>query len=126
MKKVKQAPDQAKGAVKTVAARPAVAEKQFRWWPWAALAAAVLIALEAYGPALHGDFVLDDLYLPYGNPKVDQYTLKIWLAGSRPVLLFSYWLNYLMSGVEPYSYHVTNVVLHTLVASVIAIVTAKL
>ncbi|HXP87449.1 MAG TPA: tetratricopeptide repeat protein [Bryobacteraceae bacterium] len=117
MKKSKRVP---------VAEKPATKENPVRWWPWAAAAAALLVVFEAYGPSLNGDFVLDDLYLPFNYPHADQLTLWNWLTGARPVLMFSYWLNYKSSGTETFSYHATNVVLHFLVAVVIALVTAKL
>lgn len=122
MKKPRRAPDQAKAGVGDVAA-PA---KKRPWWPWAAAAAALMVALQVYGPALSGDFVLDDLYLPFGLPNADQLTFSEWIARSRPVLMFSYWLNYRMSGAGTYSYHLTNVLLHTMVATVIALIAAKL
>jgi len=122
MKKSRRAPEQAKASAEAVKIPP----RKLAWWPWAAFGAALLVALEAYGPALRGDFVLDDLYLPFGLPNADQLTLWDWISRTRPVLMFSYWLNYRMSGTETYSYHGTNVLLHTLVAIVIALVTARL
>jgi tetratricopeptide (TPR) repeat protein len=122
MKKSRRVPDQAKANAEAVKIPP----KRLVWWPWAAVGAALVVALEAYGPSLRGDFVLDDLYLPFGLPNADQLTLWDWISRTRPVLMFSYWLNYRMSGTETYSYHATNVLLHTLVAAVIALVTAKM
>ncbi len=48
---------------------PATGTKRFVWWPWAAALAGLFLAFAIYGPALNGPFVLDDLYLPFGNPK---------------------------------------------------------
>jgi protein O-mannosyl-transferase len=122
MKKPKRAPIAEKPAAERLAVQPT----PVRWWPWAIAAAALLVVFEAYGPSLNGDFVLDDLYLPFNYPHPDQITLWYWLNGARPVLMFSYWLNFKMSGLDTFSYHATNVILHFLVSVVIALVTAKL
>ena len=96
------------------------------WWPWAAALAGLFLTLEVYGPALNGAFVLDDRYLPFMDPNAAQTTLWNWIAGLRPLLYFTYWLNFHFSGVEPPAYHVTNVILHFLGSLVIALVTARL
>jgi tetratricopeptide (TPR) repeat protein len=96
------------------------------WWPWAAALAGLFVALEVYGPALGGEFVLDDRYLPFMDPNAAQYTLWNWISGLRPLLHFTYWLNFQSSGIEPYSYHLTNVILHFLGSVVIALVAARL
>lgn len=72
---------------------------------------ALLLCFEVYGPALNGEFLFDDEYLPFLAPEVQQAPLTSWL-GNRPVLMFSYWLNYQQSGVEPEPYHVVSIVLH--------------
>lgn len=96
----------------TAPARPAV-------WMWgAALFASLVLAFVVYGPALSGPFVLDDLYLPFFKPNFPN-VLWAWIRGLRPVLMFSYWLNFQFSGQQPYSYHVLNVLLHFLDSVVI-------
>src|SRR3954454_21804912 len=74
---------------------------------------AAFIAFEVYGPALNGEFLFDDSYLPFLMPEVQNAPLRSWL-GVRPFLMFSYWLNYQNFGLEPYPYHAVNVVLHVL------------
>ncbi len=96
------------------------------WWPWAAALAGLLMVFEVYGPALRGAFVLDDRYLPFLDPNAAQMTFLTWVTGLRPLLYFSYWLNYQSGGIEPYGYHVTNVLLHFLGSVVIALVAARL
>ncbi|MBZ5635712.1 MAG: tetratricopeptide repeat protein [Acidobacteriia bacterium] len=96
------------------------------WWPWAAALAGLFVVLEVYGPALSGAFVLDDRYLPFMDPNAAQTALRGWITGLRPLLYFSYWLNFQSSGVEPYAYHVTNVFLHFLGSLAIALVAARL
>lgn len=82
------------------------------WHFLLAAAAALLLALEVYGPALSGPFVFDDQYLPFAFPDFDQRPLLDVLRGLRPVLMLSFWLNYRLSGMQPYSYHLFNVLLH--------------
>lgn len=75
--------------------------------------AAFLLAFEIYSPALGGPFVLDDLYLPFNYADAATMPFRLWLAGQRPVLMLSYWLNYQVSGVASTdSYHTVNVLLH--------------
>jgi tetratricopeptide (TPR) repeat protein len=96
------------------------------WWPWAAALAGLLIVLEVYGPALSGAFVLDDRYLAFMDPNAAQMSLRTWITGLRPLLFFSYWLNFESSGIEPEAYHLTNVLLHFVGSFVIALVAARL
>jgi tetratricopeptide (TPR) repeat protein len=107
-----------------VAAAPA-RSAFWTWWPWAAGFAALLAALEIYGPALHGPFVLDDRTLPYMNPSVEGAPLSAWL-GVRPLLMLSFWLNYQNGGLEPFGYHLVNVFLHFLTSVVVSMIAARL
>jgi len=53
-------------------------------WPLPALAfAGLLVGLVLYGPALSGEFVLDDLTLPLAAADAPQ-PFAGWQAGSRP------------------------------------------
>jgi len=112
------------------AEKPAAAARapkaQQAWWPFAAALAALFIVIEVYGPSLSGAFVLDDRYLLFMDPNAAQLTLRTWVTGLRPLLYFSYWLNFQANGIEPYGYHVTNVLLHFLGSLVIALVAARL
>jgi tetratricopeptide (TPR) repeat protein len=72
-----------------------------------------MLALYAYAPALRGEFLFDDSYLPFLVPGMAEAPLRAWL-GVRPFLMISYWLNYQSSGLDPYPYHMVNVVLHAL------------
>jgi len=121
MKKPKRPHRADKAAVASEPRRPKRA-----WWPWVAAVTALFLAIEAYGPALNGAFVLDDRYLPFMDPSAAQTTLWNWISGLRPLLYFSYWLNYQSSGTEPYTYHLTNVFLHLLGSLAIALVAARL
>ena len=100
--------------------------RQRLWWPYPLAAlVAVLAVFQVYGPALNGPFLLDDTYLPYGRPDLIYQPLRAWVAGLRPLLAFSFWLNFEQSGQEPYSYHVANVVLHLLNGFMIFMVLRK-
>ncbi|HEX8985645.1 MAG TPA: hypothetical protein VF767_09445, partial [Bryobacteraceae bacterium] len=82
-------------------------------WHYAlALGAALVVALLAYEPALGGGFVFDDLYLPFTYQEFVNASFWSWIAGVRPLLMFSFWVNHKLSGMEPYSYHLINVLLH--------------
>ena len=92
--------------------QPVAAQSQSQIWPLLlAAAGAILLALQIYGPALDGPFVLDDAYLPFGRPDAEKLPLEVWLIG-RPLLGLSYYVNFLMSGRHPAPYHITNVLLH--------------
>jgi tetratricopeptide (TPR) repeat protein len=112
--------------VETQAAEAAAAPRKILWWPWAAAAAALFVVFEIYSPALPGPFVLDDRYLPFANPRIEGAPLMAWIAGLRPVLMFSYWINYSVSGTDPYMYHATNVFLHFLNAVLVALIAMRL
>src|SRR5512141_903606 len=96
------------------------------WWPWAAALAGLFLALEVYGPSLNGAFVLDDRYLQFMDPDIARAPFQSWVLGLRPLLSFSYWLNFQSSGTESYAYHLTNVLLHFLGSMVVGLVAAKL
>jgi len=44
----------------------------------------------------------------------------------RPMLMFSFWVNYAAAGVDPYVYHATNVLLHFFSAVLVAFIAARL
>jgi predicted negative regulator of RcsB-dependent stress response len=112
--------------VEKAAAAAEAPEPKRAWWPWAAALSGLFVVLAVYDPALKGAFVLDDRYLPFLDPNAPQFTLWNWIQGMRPLLNFSYWLNYQLSGTEPDAYHLTNVFLHFLGSLVIAMVAARL
>ncbi len=84
-----------------------------RFWYYAAgIVAALFVAFEVYGPAIYGPFLFDDRYLPFFVPGFAGAPLKAWIAGVRPLLMFTFWLNFQIGQTEPYWYHVFNVVFH--------------
>lgn len=98
------------------AAKTAVALEPARkpWWPYIlGCLVALALAFEVYGPSLYGPFLFDDRYLPFSIPNFPVDSLRAWLAGVRPVLMFSYWVNCELSGIEnTFSFHALNVIFH--------------
>jgi tetratricopeptide (TPR) repeat protein len=80
--------------------------------------AAILLALGLYGPALHGQFVFDDLFLAYTQPHAASFPMHYW-TGLRPLLGLSYWANFQAAGLDPFTYHVVNVLLHACTSVVV-------
>ena len=89
----------------------ATADRGFGWV--AVLAIVATIAL-AYGGALHGPFLFDDLASIAENPHVHHlWPLGDVLSGSaRPLLALSFALNYAAGGLDVVGYHVVNVAIH--------------
>lgn len=107
--------------------RAAGAQLSLRPWHYAAAAlAALVILLEVYGPALRGSFVFDDLYLPFTWQEFGNAGVRRWLAGVRPLLMLSFWVNYRLSNLEPYSYHLFNVFFHFLTGVLVFAVVRRL
>ncbi len=101
---------------KRPAAAVATSESQSNpllWIYGASLAVALIAAFEVYWPALHGPFLLDDMHLPYMLPYAANMRLMGWLRQMRPLLMFSFWLNFQQSGAESsFGYHLVNFFLH--------------
>src|SRR6202142_3739515 len=106
MKKAKAKTDQRRPAA--VSAGPVLQA----WHYCAALGAAFLAVSIVYWPAVDGPFVFDDLYLPFTAPEMANAPLTHWVAGLRPLLMFSFWVNHAISGVQSFSYHFLNLLLH--------------
>jgi Tfp pilus assembly protein PilF len=94
---------------------------QPRRWPYVVgLLIALFAVLEVYWPAMNGQFLLDDTYLPYMLPNYAAAPLIGWIKGLRPLLMFSYWLNFQYAdpsragAQDTFGYHFVNVVLHFL------------
>src|ERR1035438_5643102 len=81
----------------------AIPKRKFVWWPWAAAVASLLLAFEIYGPALNGTYVLDDLSFPFADPKLQGISFLQWIAGTRPLLMVSFWLNHASTGDDPFA-----------------------
>ncbi len=107
------------------AAAPEAAVHRRDWRPYLAAGAALLAAFWAYAPALHGPFLFDDTALPFSLSTASA-PLLAWISGVRPLLMASYWLNTRLSGDDPFSYHVFNVVIHVAAAVLIFLIVRRL
>ena len=74
-------------------------------------AGALVLAVWAYWPALFGEFVFDDLHLPFMQTGAAAIPLVQWL-GLRPLMMFTYWANLHTSGPVPLAFHVVNLFFH--------------
>jgi tetratricopeptide (TPR) repeat protein len=106
---------------------PAVAEASpAPRWPYAVgIALAVAAVFEVYGPSLNGPFLFDDQYLPFGMANFPLDSLRAWMAGVRPLLMFSYWINYQLSELRTFSYHAFNVLFHAANAALLFFIVRK-
>jgi hypothetical protein len=81
------------------------------------LGIALVAAWLAFLPSLSGPFIFDDFGLPFGKPNPGMQPASYWIGGVRPVLMASYWLNFLLWEQSPLPYHVVNLLLHALTAA---------
>jgi protein O-mannosyl-transferase len=70
-----------------------------------------LVALQLYSPAIDGRFLFDDISLPF-HKDIAHEPLRAWMSTVRPLLMFTYWVNYSLSGMASDAYHLTNVAIH--------------
>jgi tetratricopeptide (TPR) repeat protein len=90
------------------------------------LALAFCVSLFIYAPALFGPFVFDDRVQIYALPEFAEKSLRHWVAGLRPLLFFTYWLNHKLLGDQPFGYHLVNIVIHVLNSGLVFFVSYKL
>ncbi len=115
----------AAGAPAPAPAATAAAWPEWRYYALGA-AAAVLALFWAYGPSMRGAFLFDDNVLPFSLPNASA-SLGDWVRDRRPVLMFTYWVNSQISGVESsYSYHILNVILHAVASGLIFFIVRRL
>ena len=99
------------------------------WWKkvsesrWPAAATLVVITVAAYWPALHAGFIWnDDDYVTKNQALHDLAGLRdIWfkigpIPPYYPLVQTTFWLEYLVWGLNPFGYHLTNVLVHALAA----------
>lgn len=89
--------------------------------------------LAAYIPAMHGGFIWDDDYYVYGNPLVrsSDGLWNIWTGKDMPSQYVPMVYTVLRSehslwGLQPFGYHLTNILLHSLNALLIWILLYRL
>lgn len=70
-------------------------------------------AVFLYWKALEAPFLFDDIYLIFKySPVLDRHYLGDILSYNRPLVLASYAANYVLGGINPYGYHLFQVLLH--------------
>lgn len=123
----KTAPKTSATSRKPARGRKAESAPRSNLWLYAigALAASAAAWL-AYAPALNGPFLFDDLTLPFNVPHFPEQSLRVWLAGVRPLLMLSYWINYQLSQLQTFSYHAFNLLLHAVNAVLVFLIVRKL
>jgi hypothetical protein len=131
MKKTKR-PPQTKAA-------PIAAPHRFNWGPLAIKVTigllALFLAFQLYAPALTGGFVWDDRSLPFFAPDITP-DIGRFLSNLRPLLMLSFWVDFRLASGQinaqtdtqqfAEQFHVTNVILHTLVSVLVALIMMKL
>src|SRR5580658_5153304 len=124
MKSSKTANKSKRSATTVVQAAPT---RQIQLWHYALAFFIAFCALyQVYSPALNGPFLLDDSYLPYMLPNFYILPIGDWIRGLRPLLMFSFWLNFKQSGNQvTFGYHMVNVLLHFLNGALIYLAIRK-
>lgn len=100
-----------------------------RTFSGAFVAALVLVLAAAYSNSLGGVFTFDDEYVVVANtaihslanlPRlfVDPFTMSAWHDNGdlRPIVQTTFALNYAISGLEPWSYHLFAILMHAVAA----------
>jgi protein O-mannosyl-transferase len=101
-----------------------VSKKTPHLWIWALVVLGSFAAVYAvYAPALHGPFTFDDYYLPFFQ---ERSASDVPIMGVRPLLHLTFWLNRRISDLQPYSYHLFNVILHWVNGLLVALIAARL
>jgi tetratricopeptide (TPR) repeat protein len=105
---------------------PAAPHWATRPWPRCGIALAALVVLfYVYGPAMHTGFLFDDTTQIFALPQASQ-PLAAWISPIRPVLMFTYWVNTRISLEDTTSYHVFNLLIHTLTGIFVFLVLRRL
>jgi protein O-mannosyl-transferase len=83
--------------------------------PWLSPLVAAAVAFLVYAPSIAGDFVYDDGELILRNPSIRDLTAWRSILGyepARPLLTWTWALNFAVGGERPWSYHLVNVLIH--------------
>ncbi|MBI5232883.1 MAG: tetratricopeptide repeat protein [Deltaproteobacteria bacterium] len=72
----------------------------------------VLIGILIYSNTLGGPFVLDDLLNIRDNPSIKDLKNFLDTSGTRYVAYLSFALNYSLGGLNPFTYHTANLLIH--------------
>jgi Tfp pilus assembly protein PilF/4-amino-4-deoxy-L-arabinose transferase-like glycosyltransferase len=101
---------------RSVRRRPSQARKPAHRGTWLVLLIAAA-GIGAYANSLSALFIFDDIRNIVENPRIRQLQ-PIWehLTSRRPVVSLSLTLDYALSGLDTWSYHITNLTVHLLAA----------
>lgn len=107
--------------------------------PWHLILVVVLVSLGVYGTALFNDFVYDDILQIVNNNWIKdiRYAPEIFTANTwgfshggsnyyRPLLLTGYMLEYYIFGLNPWGFHLVNILLHTAVSVLVFLIVFSL
>ena len=95
-------------------------------WMWYGTGlAAVAVLFWVYGPAMHTGFLFDDTKQLFALPSAS-LPLSAWIGRVRPVLMFTYWANTRISMEDTFSYHVFNILIHSLAGIFVFLVIRRL
>ena len=109
---------------------PPAAGGRARWW--IGCAAILVASFAVYAPALDGDFVFDDDIHVIENPVLEEGGLRrMWLTPPEnfnywPITWTSYWIEHRLWGLDPFGYHLVNVLIHAAGACLIWAVLRRL
>ncbi|MGH9648368.1 MAG: tetratricopeptide repeat protein, partial [Bryobacteraceae bacterium] len=90
------------------------------------VAVALAVCFELYLPSIRSPFAFDDAALPFEKLNFDDARFLNWVAGLRPMLMASYWVNFQISGRDTLSYHVVNMLIHTANVCLVFLVVRKI
>ncbi len=103
---------------------------------WLAIAALVIVPFILYWPSMHAPFIFDDIGYIVENPSIGKFEIQLntknlsddllALKASRPLTFLSFDLNHRLSGFNPLSYHLFNVLVHILCTIMIFLISRKL
>ena len=85
---------------------------------WIAMFVICVAALQAYAPAIRAGWIWDDDSYILENPAVQLPggVLDAWVPGSTPqyypLVFVSFWVQHAVHGLDPFGYHLANVLLH--------------
>src|SRR5258708_7123258 len=94
-------------------------------WTWIGIGA-IVAAFLAYASVLNAPFVFDDLSGIYLYPNAARLPLSQWIGVTRPLTLFSLWVNYQLDGTDASGYHWVNLLLHLANAVFVTLIVRKL
>ena len=105
--------------------RPRMCDRSRSRVAWVSAGVLILAVLAAYWNSLRVPFVFDDQAAIVANPEIRSFADALLPVpdgrpvSGRPLVSLSLAFNYAWSGLDPWSYHVVNLVIHTLAGLVL-------